>query len=57
MNFLINLTDKEFIDEGEKFQLGEIKIGKFREEFIASLSYWTKHNYLMQWKRALVIHM
>ncbi len=53
MNFSINLTDREFVDGEEIFMVGEIQIGEFHETFISSLSYWTKINYLTQWKIAL----
>jgi hypothetical protein len=53
MNFLINLTDQEFVDGDERFQVGDIQIGEFHETFMASLSYWTKLDYLIQWKVAL----
>lgn len=54
MNFSINLTVQEFVDGGERFQVGEIQLGKFHETFMASLSYWTKLDYLIQWKVALI---
>jgi hypothetical protein len=53
MNFSINLTDRDFLDGSERFQVGEIQIGKFHETFVASLSYWNKLDYLMQWEVAL----
>jgi hypothetical protein len=42
MNFSISLTDRDFLDGSERFQVGEIQTGKFYETFMASLSYWNK---------------
>lgn len=53
MSFSIHLTSKQFEDSGVRYQIGEIKIGDFHEAFRASLSYWTEHEYLSQWKDAL----
>ena len=54
MNFSINLTNKEFIDGNERFLVGDIQLGEFHEIFMASMSYWNKSDYLMQWKVALI---
>jgi hypothetical protein len=53
MNFSINLTGQEFSDGDERSQIGEIQLGEFRETFVASLSYWIKLDYLIQWEIAL----
>jgi hypothetical protein len=34
-------------------QIGEIVIGDFREFFHSSLSYWSQHQYLAQWKEGI----
>ena len=53
MNFSISFKNNEFVEESEKFQIGEIIIGEFHETFTASLSYWSELDYLNQWKTAL----
>jgi CdiI N-terminal domain len=53
MNFSIKLTERAFVDGKESFIISEIQIGEFHEIFTSSLSYWSKINYLNQWKVAL----
>ncbi len=52
MNFSINFTGELVGDNHEKCQIGEIKIAKFYETF-CPLSYWSKDQYLEQWKNGL----
>jgi hypothetical protein len=37
------------IDPGPMESVGEITIGQFREDFIASLTYWDELEYMRQW--------
>lgn len=52
-NFSIDLSKHEFKSEEDMVVTGLLKIGEFAEEFQASLSYWDRRKYLIQWKEAL----
>jgi CdiI N-terminal domain len=54
MAFSIKFTNSQFVDDNENFQVGEIIIGEFQENFTSSLSYWNENDYLKQWKSALI---
>ena len=51
--FSISLDNEVFESEGDLMVSGSLKIGDFREDFHASLSYWNRDDYLSQWKDAL----
>lgn len=51
--FSIDLDNNEFKFEGDTVVPGLLKINNFSEKFHASLSYWDRDRYLLQWKEAL----
>ena len=51
--FLISLDKKEIESEGDLVVKGTLMLGDFKEDFYASLSYWDRDRYLLQWKSAL----
>jgi hypothetical protein len=46
------------LERGEDAVWGEIQLGDHRERFIASLGFWSKSDYLANWRRSLsrIIH-
>lgn len=49
----ISLNKIPICSERDDVLLGEIRINDFSEFFHASLSYWSREDYISQWKRAL----
>ncbi|SRR5690606_3439636 len=51
--FSIYLTDENIDSWGELSAIGGMQLGDFEESFHASLSYWTREQYLSQWREAV----
>jgi hypothetical protein len=52
-DFTITLSDDRLDSDGDVVALGFLTIGQFHESFHASLSYWDRERYLLQWREAL----
>jgi hypothetical protein len=52
--FTIELGQHELESEGDIVLPGSLIIGNFKEDFLASLSYWGRENYLSQWRESIL---
>lgn len=53
LRFYIRFTDKTISNDGDGFEIGELKLMDFTEVFQAPISYWKKDDYERQWQEGL----